>query len=137
MPLIMINSHADVLPSGRGTISPDYRQFVCQNLTDGIQRHSLIKRAPGVKHDHLLSVGNEKNLFYGLDFLDRRTLLTGHNNGYIIVVRDTGRMNSSQRYDTQYIQLNKGTDGKTLPHSYCPKLNSWLLQQPLSCLQVM
>jgi len=102
--------------SGRGVISPDGKEFVYQNLTDGIQRHSLIRRArsgpPGVKHDHLLSVGLPKNMFYGLDFLDNRTLVTGHNNGYVIVVRDTGRIESSKRYDTQFIKLHKGTQGK-------------------------
>lgn len=118
---IKIKAHdqARSIRSGRGTVSPDFREFVCQNLTDGIQRYSLIRRSPGVKHDHLLSVGREKNNFYDLEFLDRRTLLTGHNNGYIIVVRDTGRMNSAQRYDTQHLQLNKSSDGKEF---YCQPL---------------
>lgn len=115
--MIELNTHIHMFRSGRGIISPDGQEFICQNLTDGIQRYSLIKRTSavptGAKHDHLLSlVGRPKNLFYGLDFLDRRTLLTGHNNGCVIVIRDTGRMDSSQRYDTQYIELHKKSKGK-------------------------
>lgn len=114
---ILLNTHIHIFRSGRGVISPDGQEFVCQNLTDGIQRYSLIKKTPlvstGAKHNHLLLVsGHPKNMFYGLDFLDPRTLITGHNNGYIIVVHNMGRMDSAQRYDTQYIQLHKKSQGK-------------------------
>ena len=51
-------------------------------------------------------------MFYGLDFLDQRTLVTGHNNGYIIIVRDTGRINTAQRYDTHHVKLHKSKEGE-------------------------
>ena len=98
------------LPSGRAALSPTKDQFVATNLIDGLDLYSIPGKHWLRTHEfHTTASGPPQSRLHSVTYLNKHTIVSGHTQSFVIVVKDTQRAGPG-RFRQFFLPLNADID---------------------------